>query len=411
VGQTIAEKIFGRVAGRKVKPGEVLYVKPDVIMIYDFQGMDGVLRDIRIEPDRVAYNIDHYFLPTNEMEAKVHKNFRLSAQKYGIKDFFDVGDGFGVHLMGEEGVVRPGMLAIHLDPHISTLGALGAYVAGVSSDVLTGYFRGEVWLKVPESLKIEIVGKMGNGVMARDVFNAVLRKIGPAGGQDKCIEFTGSAVEAMSVDERTVLCNSAQYLSAETNIINPDAKTEAYVKERTDRPFQMVTSDPDANYAGKINLDISRLGPQVVTPPDVYYVKDVGDVEGIKIDQALLGTCAGGRIEDLRVASKILKGKKVHRGVRLIVSPITRRTFVLALKEGLIEPLVEAGAVITSPTCRSCFGAFGYLLPGENCIATGTLNIPGRMGSNEANIYLGSAATVAASAVEGKITDPRKLLG
>ena len=412
MSHTISEKIIASAAGKKdVTPGEIVYVKPELVMSYEWPGQDGLIKNIRIDPCRVALNLDHFFLASNMKEAKVHRNYRQTVGKYEIDQFYDVGrGGIGVHLMGEKGLVRPGMLVVHGDPHISTLGALGAYSVGIDGDTLSVFLTGEAWLKVPGTLKLHIEGEFPKGVTSRDLSEWILRDLGPDAATGMVIEYSGPTIDAMSVDSREVLCNSVQYLSAETAIINPDEITIAYVKENTDKDFKVVKSDEDAEFAEVKHYDVSKLGPQVVVPPDVFYVKDVSDVVGTEINQALIGTCAGGRIEDLRLAAGILKGKKVHPGVRLIVTPISQKTFINAMREGLIETFVESGAVILSSTCTPCFGGIGYLLPGESCIATGTLNIPGRMGSTEANIYLGSTLTVAASAIEGKISDPRNFV-
>ncbi len=409
---TISEKIIANAAGKKdVSPGEIVYVKPELAMSYEWPGQDGLIRDIRIDPCRIALNLDHFFLAANEKEAKVHRNFRQTVAKYKIDQFYDVGrGGIGVHLMGEKGLVRPGMLVVHADPHISTLGALGAYSVGIDGDTLSVYLIGEAWLRVPGTLKCNIEGEFPKGVTSRDLFEWIVRDLGPDGATGMVIEYSGPTIAAMSVDSREVLCNSVQYLSAETAIINPDEKTIEYVKGNTQKDFEIAKSDEDAEFSQVKNYDVSKLEPQIVVPPDVFYVKDVSDVEGTEIDQALIGTCAGGRIEDLRLAAGILKGKKVHPRVRLMVTPISQKTYISALREGLIETFVEAGAVVLSSTCSPCYGGIGYLLPGENCIATGTLNIPGRMGSTDANIYLGSTVTVAASAIEGKISDPRNFV-
>lgn len=412
MSHTISEKIIASAAGRKdVSPGETVYVKPELIMSYEWPGQDGLIRNIRIDPCRVALNLDHFFLAANEKEAKVHRNFRQTVEKYQIDQFFDVGrGGIGVHLMGEKGLVRPGMLVVHGDPHISTLGALGAYSVGIDGDTLSVFLTGEAWLKVPGTLKVHVEGDFPKGVTSRDLFEWIVRDLGPDGATGMVVEYDGPTIDAMSVDSREVLCNSVQYLSAETAIMNPDEKTIEYVKGNTDRDFRVVKSDKDAEFAQVKKYDVSGLVPQIVVPPDVFYVEDVADVEGTEISQALLGTCAGGRLEDLRLAAGILKGKKVHPRVRLIVTPISQKTYIDALREGLIETFVEAGAVVFSSSCSPCYGGIGHLLPGESCIATGTLNIPGRMGSTEANIYLGSTPTVAASAIEGKISDPRNFV-
>ncbi len=411
MGYTISQKIIARAAGVKdVIPGDVVYVKPDLIMLYDWPGFDGLMRDIRVDPSKVAINLDHFFMPNSEAAAKLHRNYRTTVQKYNIQNFYDIGNsGIGFQLMVEKGHIRPGMLAIHIDPHVSTFGAFGAYCLGVGADIMSAFLIGEVWLRVPKTIKVNATGTFVPGVTSRDLFEKVVADVGPDGAIGSVIEYDGDGIEGMSAESRMVICNSVQYVSAETAIINPDKRAIEYLGGKgKEQGYQMMLSDPDAVYAKVIDYDLARLEPMVVTPPDVYCVQPLRQVEGKEINQALLGTCASGRLEDLRLAAKMLKGRKVHPNVRFLVTPITQQTFKEAANEGLIGELIQAGAQIGPATCGPCYGGIGYLLPGETCIATGTLNIPGRMGSTEAGIYLASAATVTASAITGNITDPRK---
>jgi 3-isopropylmalate/(R)-2-methylmalate dehydratase large subunit len=412
MGQTISQKILARACGRDhVTPGEIVFAKPDLLWLYDWHGFDGLMRNINIDSDKVALNIDHYFSPSTEGVAKLHQNFRNTVKKYDIKKFYDVNKGgIGFHLFAEEGHIRPGMMVMHIDPHVSTMSALGAYCVGVGGDVMAGFLTGEIWLRVPETLKVTLTGSFKPGVTSRDLFERLLHDLGPDGAQGMVIEFCGPAICDMGIDARLVLCNSVQYLSAETAIIAADDVVVDYLKDKTDKPFEVVTSDADAVYAREVAYDVSTLEPMVVTPPDVFYVKSVSEVVGKKIQQAMIGTCAGGRLEDLRVAAQIVKGKKIHPDVRFLVFPITPKTHRDASHEGLIDILVEAGAMMGPGTCGPCFGGFAQLLPGEVCLSTGTMNVPGRMGSTEAEIYMANAACVTASALTGAIADPRPFL-
>ena len=412
MGSTLAEKILARASGKKsVVPGSVIYVKPDRIMLYDWFGLDGLVREIKISPDKLAFNFDHFVLPRTESEAKLHRNFRSTAQKYGINCFYDVGmGGIGFHVMAEKGYVRPGELIIHADAHVSTLGALGVYAVGVGGDALSAVITDQVWLKVPKTIKVTIEGNFNSGVTSRDLFEKIMDTLGPDGALDNVLEFTGPSIAEMTISSRMVLCNSVQYLSAQTAIINPDDKTVNYLKKRSKKDIEVINSDPDAIYSEELYFNLKDIEPLVVTPPDVYYVKKVTDIEGVDVHQAFVGTCISGNLEDLRLAAKILKGKKVHPGVRFAIIPGTQETYLNAIREGLLEIFVNSGLIVSAPGCGPCFGSFGYLLPGENCICTGVLNTPGRMGSEKANIYLANPATVAASAVVGKITDPRNFL-
>jgi 3-isopropylmalate/(R)-2-methylmalate dehydratase large subunit len=412
MGQTIAEKILSKKIGKaKYKAGDVGFIEPDIAMLYDWPGFDGMVREINLNPDKVIINVDHFFIQRDEEQAKVLRNFRLTAKKYGLKYFYDVGrSGIGYQLLVEKGHIKPGILGFHPDPHVSTFGAFGAYCIGVGGDIMSVFQLGKCWIKLPETLKVEVTGKFQPGVTSRDLFEKMLKDLGPDGGLGKVIEYTGPAISEMSMESRMVLCNSVQYLAAETAIIGSDETTAAYLKNYGLKDVEMLQSDPDANFAKTVKFDVSKLEPQVVTPPDVYYVKSIKETEGIELHQAMIGTCASGRIEDLRLAAKVLKGKKVHPSVRMFISPITPKIYEDAAKEGLLSTFVEAGAVLGPASCGFCYGGFGYLMPGENAITTGTLNIQGRMGSIYSGIYMGNPATVAASAIEGKITDPRKYL-
>lgn len=406
MGLTMVQKILAKKSGKeKVVPGEVVWAKPDLISRYDYRIQDF---DIRIDPDRVALSIDHFFLANSEGTAKTHRTMRELAKKYGIH-FYDIGrTGTQFQLLAEEGLVRPGMLIINVDSHVSTFGAFGTYSIGVGEDFKQALLIGEVWLKVPETLKVNVSGKFADGVTSRDLFERILGDIGPAGAIGQVVEYSGPAVLAMSIDSRMVLCNLAQFFSAYTALIAPDQEICDYVKTRSDKPFEALQSDSDAQYVKVLNFDVSKLEPMVAAPPDPHHVKTVKEVAGTEIDQAFIGTCACGRAEDLRLAARILRGRRVHSRVRFLIAPITPRIYHMAVREGLTDIFLEAGAVVGPPGCGACAGRIGYLLPGETCISTSTLNIPGRMGSPEANIYLASAATVAASAVEGRIADPRK---
>ncbi|MFC1980868.1 aconitase/3-isopropylmalate dehydratase large subunit family protein [Chloroflexota bacterium] len=412
MGQTISEKILAKASDRKeVSPGEVIYVKPDLATLYDWHGFDALSRDIRIDPAKVVFNFDHFFIPHSELEAKIQRNFRSTVQKYGIKHFYDIGrGGIGFHLLAEKGHIRPGILIVHADPHVSTFGALGAYAVGIGGDIISVFLLGEVWLKVPGSIKCVVNGQFQKGVMSRDLFEYILKDLGPDGALDDVFEFSGPAIDAMSIDSRFVLCNSIQYISAQTAIINPDQVTLDYVRQRTDEPLQPVVSDPDAVYVKTLEYDVSTLEPQVVTPPDVFNVKNIGKVAGTDIDQVFIGSCASARMEDLRLVAQIWEGMRIHPRVRAMVIPITQAIYEQAAKEGLLAIFAAAGAVVGPPTCGPCYGGFGTLLSGEVCLSTSTLNIPGRMGSTDASIYLSNPATAAASAIEGKITDPRTYL-
>jgi 3-isopropylmalate/(R)-2-methylmalate dehydratase large subunit len=417
MGNTISEKILGRGAGKAVVPGDTVMITPDLAAFYGAVhnydipyfmslkeiGVKGVCR-----PDKCIYTLDHHVIPSTETEAKMQKEVKriLNEQHVRLQERV----GIGHQVLAEKGYVRPGMLVLHSDQHISILGALGAFATGVSQDLVAVFAMDEVWLKIPETIQFRINGDLANGVMARDLWQFVLADIGPDGASDKVMEYGGPTIDGMSIDERMSLCCHAMFAGATTAIINPDKKTVDYVRGRTKEPFEALTSDPDANYVKTYDYDVTTLEPQITVPPDVYYTKPLSDVADAEIDQASICSCASGRMDDLRIAAKILRKRKIHPRVRMIITPASQEIYLNATREGLIETFIEAGALVTHPTCDPCYGAMGHLLADETCITTATLNIPGRMGSNSAKIYLASSATVAASAVEGKIADPREYL-
>jgi 3-isopropylmalate/(R)-2-methylmalate dehydratase large subunit len=315
-------------------------------------------------------------------------------------------------VMPEKGHVRPGEVIVGADSHTCTYGAFGAFATGIGSTEMAAVFAtGKLWFRVPEVIKVDVTGKLPKMVTAKDVTLNIVGKIGADGAIYKGLEFGGSTIRGMSVDGRMVLCNMAVEMGAKAGIIEPDEKTLDYVKARTDKPFKPVKSDPDSVYEKIVDMDVSALEPQVAVPHSVDNVKPVSEIEDTEVDQAFIGSCTNGRLEDLRSAAQILKGKKIARGVRLIVIPASQEIYLNALNEGLIKTFMEAGATIGNPNCGPCLGGhMGILAEGEACISSSNRNFVGRMGSTKSFVYLASPATVAASAITGKITDPRKLM-
>lgn len=425
MGMTISEKILTRTAGRKVTEGEYVYVKPDLVIAYAgityfppicaeaiaaTPGLKDVGAEKVIVPEKNVIFVDHLYPPSNAIEAQNIKRLRQCARDQGIEHFYER-EGIGHQSAAEKGFGRPGMMIVHFDNHVDILGAFGAYALGVYiDDLLQVNTTGETWVKVPRSVKVNLTGKLPKGVMARDIWHRILSDIGPDGAIDDVLEFTGPVVDAMSIDERMTICSLVSFCGAETGIMNPDQKIVKYLQERTREPFELVKTDSDARFEKQHDYDVSDLEPLVAAPPEVHHCKSISEVEGIRIDQALIGTCASGRMEDLRVAANILRGKIVQARVRMYITPASNETYLNAANEGLLEVFIRAGAIVTHPTCDTCYGRIGYLLEDERCIATATLNMPGRMGSPQSEIYLSSAATVAASAVKGEIADPREFL-
>ncbi|MEM3640383.1 MAG: 3-isopropylmalate dehydratase large subunit, partial [Candidatus Bathyarchaeia archaeon] len=361
---------------------------------------------------RIVMVLDHQVPADSTKSAELHKIVRKFAKEQNIPFFYDVGSGGVCHqVMVEKGHVRPGELIVGADSHTCTYGALGAFGAGVGSTEMAAVFAtGKIWLKVPETIKFNVYGAFQKFVGAKDLILNIIGQIGADGANYKVMEFDGPVINDMSVSDRLTICNMAVEAGAKTGIINPDEKVIAYIKNRTNKQIQLIKSDADANYEKVIELDVSSLEPQVACPSFVDNVKPVSEVEGTPIDQAFIGSCTNGRVEDLRMAAEMIKGKKIKDGVRFIVTPASHEVYLQALREGILETLAEAGACISNPTCGACFGGhIGLLAEGETCISSSNRNFTGRMGSPKAKIYLASPATVAASALKGEITDPRRL--
>ena len=352
--------------------------------------------------------VDHCAEQMIEPEgAENNKSFREWARTNGIGLFYDVGrGGLAVQVLIDRAHVRPGMLVILDDPEGEACGALGAFVKG-GEDILTAIAIDEWWFEVRETVKCQVHGTFGKGVSSTDLRYKLLGDLGKS--FSKFLEFTGSTVADMSVDARVNLCSSL-YLAESYGIIGPDRKTTGHVRERTNAPFEMVESDPDATYADVLDYDVSNLEPQVAFPPSPNNAKPISAGVGISIQEACVGSCASGRLDDLRIVAEILKERKVAEGVRMFITPVSQEVYLSALKEGLIEVFVKAGAAVSFPSCGTCPGHIGRLATGEACVSTSIVNYPGRMGSKEAKIYLAGPATVAASAVTGKLTDPREYL-
>lgn len=415
---TISEKILAHAAGLEyVKPGEIVDAKVDMAMANDITGPLAIKMFRRIglkkvwDRQRIVLVLDHQVPADSARSAELHKIMREFAREQNIELLYDVGDGGVCHqVMVESGHVRPGDLIIGADSHTCTYGALGAFATGTGSTEIAAVFAtGRIWLRVPETVKINVTGRFQKFVTPKDLILHIIGKIGADGAIYKAIEFTGPAIREMSISGRLTLCNMVVEMGAKNGMVEPDEKTIEYVKSRTDKPFKIFKSDPDAKYEAIMEFNIDSLEPMVACPHSVDNVKPVKGVEGTEIDQAFLGSCTNGRLEDLELAARILKGRRVKKGVRMIVTPASTQVYLEALEGGLIEIFIKAGACISNPTCGACFGGhMGLLAPGEVCVSTSNRNFVGRMGSPEAMIYLASPATVAASAIEGKITDPRR---
>ena len=415
----IIEKILANASGkREVSPGEIVEASIDVAMIHDLTGPLAIKSFRKIgakkvwDNKRIVVILDHIVPASSVISANLHRIVRNFVEEQNIENFYDVGRGGVCHqVMPEKGHVRPGEVIVGADSHTCTYGAFGAFATGIGSTEMAAVFAtGKLWFRVPEVIKVNVTGKLQKMVTAKDMTLNIVGKIGADGAIYKGLEFGGSAVRDMSVDGRMVLCNMAVEMGAKAGIIEPDEKTVDYVKGRTDKLVKPVKSDTDAAYEKVLDVDVSDLEPQVAVPHSVDNVKPVSEVEDTEVDQAFIGSCTNGRLEDLRSAARVLKGKKIAGGVRLIVIPASQEIYLNALNEGLIKTFMEAGATIGNPNCGPCLGGhMGILAEGEACISSSNRNFVGRMGSTKSYVYLASPATVAASAITGKITDPRRL--
>ncbi|RKZ20133.1 3-isopropylmalate dehydratase large subunit [bacterium] len=416
---TIAEKILAKASGKKeVNPGEIVIAKVDVAMSHENGRMvKKAFEKIGIkkvwDPEKIVIIFDHRIPAESEKTANLHKEMREFVREQGIVNFFDINTGICHQVLAEKGFSRPGIVLIGTDSHTTTAGAFGAFSTGVGATDMAGVWAtGEIWLRVPSTIKIVINGKLPPGVSAKDVILYIIGQKGIDGADYRSVEFHGETVREMSIASRMVLSNLSMEMGAKVAFVPPDEKTLEYVKARTRYPYEAVLPDEDAEYEDVWEFDVSNLSPQIACPHTVDNVKPIEEVEGIEVHQAVIGSCTNGRLEDLRVAAEILKGRKVHKNTRLLVIPASWEIYKQAMKEGILEVLIDAGAVILNPGCGPCVGAHeGILGKGEVAISSTNRNFRGRMGSPESLIYLGSPATVAASAVEGKITDPRKYLG
>ncbi len=418
---TITEKILARHCGKeKIVPGELINAKIDIIMCHDITttpaidmlekaGIDRVF-----DPSKIVVIPDH-FVPNKDIQsAEMVNRIRKWAKKHGINNFYDIGRHGVCHaILPEQGHIVPGMTIIAGDSHTCTHGALGAFATGVgSTDIAAALAAGELWFKVPETIKFQVDGKLASGVYSKDIILAIIRDTGVDGALYKAMEFTGSTISDLSVEARMTITNMAIEAGGKSGIIEPDKKTEEYVKARTDKEYSVVRSDKDAGYLDIKKYDASKFEPIVAFPNLPSNGKNINEIkEDIRIDQAYLGSCTNGRIEDLRIAALIMKGNKVKKGTRMIVVPATTDIWKQANKEGLLDIFMEAEATVSTPTCGACLGGhMGILAKGERCISSTNRNFVGRMGHPESEVYLASPATVAASAIEGKIADPRGYL-
>jgi homoaconitate hydratase family protein len=414
---TLAEKIMGRLAGRAVRAGEMIEISPDWTFALD-DGIGLIDQNFKrygvdrlAHPERIALFFDHYAPADTPLHAHVQRIGRQLFEKFGLprERLFDVGEGISHQIAVESGMVRPGQMVTNMDSHTITIGAVGAVGCGIGgAEMAYLWSHGKLWFRVPESIRIELTGELAPGVAAKDIVLSILQKISARGAIYSSIEYHGSAVARMSIPERMTLCNMGIEMGAKFAVVPGDEVTRRHFAQLGIDAGDMPQPDADARYAATYAVDLSSLEPLLSAPNKVDNVHKASDFGQIRVNQAFLGTCTNGRLDDLEIAAAILKGRRVAPGVRMIVTPASRKVYLSALKGGLIDTLVESGATVTTPGCGACAGIHqGVLAEDEVCISSSSRNFLGRMGNRDASVYLGSPATVAASALTGFITDPR----
>lgn len=422
MGKTMAEKILARCSGQAaVSAGDIVTAKVDCAMMDDILGPRVVSEslkdssmDLKIwDTSKTVVICDHYAPSGTIHQADIVAYTRNWANEYGIKENYYEGIGPCHQILAENGFSLPGTLQVGTDSHTCTAGAFGCLGTGIgSTEMAAVLLTGEIWLRVPETILLRWNGELPQGIMAKDLILKSIGDIGHAGATYMSMEFAGSTIQALSMDERMCIANMCVEAGAKCGLIPPDEKTDAYLREHgCTKAYTALKSDADAVYASTLTYDASQLIPQVACPHNVDNVHPIDEVKGIRMDRAYIGSCTGGRLNDLKVAARILKGKKVNSHTKLLVSPASQRIWVEADKAGILRDLAEAGATILAPTCGACLGVHSGLVgAGENCVSASNRNFKGRMGSKDSNVYLASPATIAASAIEGRLADIREHL-
>ena len=422
MGKTFAEKVLGRAAGCEVRSGDIVTVYPDFCLSHEnTSAIAATFRTIGVEhvydPDRIVVVFDHTVPPPTGEYANSQKKTREFIREQGIGHFYDMNNCGGIchQILCQEGYAAPGLIIVGADSHTCTHGAMGAFATGIGrSEMAAVWATGKLWLRVPESMKIEVEGSFPPGVTAKDFILTVAGDITASGADYLSIEFHGSAIEAMSLGERMTICNMAVEMGAKTAYMQPNEDVLRYVEEHAVFPYEVQYTDPDFQYAESYVFDVSSMEPELACPSSVENVHTLRSViaEGeVRLNQGYIGSCTGGRDEDIAIAAKILKGKHIPPYTRLIIVPASAQVLQRCLEKGYIQDLIQAGATLAAPGCAACLGVHeGILAPGEVCITSTNRNFPGRMGSKEAKLYLASPAAVAASILNGRITDPTPYL-
>ncbi len=420
MGMTFAEKVLARKAGLdSVVPGQIVVVRPDHLLTHD--NTAAIIGKIKpelsrfgvVDPNLPVIVLDHVVPASSEKTATNHRDIRAFVKEQQVRNFFDVGAGVCHQVMVEHGLALPGMVVVGSDSHTCSYGAVGAFATGIDrTEAAALMLRGETWFKVPPTLKITLRGALRRPVAAKDLILTIIGRLGADGANYAAVEYHGD-IHGLSVGERFTIANMGIEMGAKLAVFPVDERTRAYFAGIgvDEAELESVWADPDASYQQTLEIDLDRIEPVVACPHQVDNVKPIADVVGTPIDQFLLGTCTNGRLEDLEVAADILDGHRVAEGSRMLVAPASKEVLDQALAKGVIARLSAAGAMILPPGCGPCLGAHqGVLAPGERCLSTSNRNFKGRMGCKEAEIYLASPATVAASAITGRIADPRTVV-
>ncbi len=420
MGKTMSEKILAHASGNtEVSAGDIVWANVDRAMMDDILGPRveiarhmKEIKDQVWDPEKVVIISDHYTPPASIQQAEIVKFTREWAKEHGIQQYYEY-VGPCHQIMAEHGFVQPGHIIVGTDSHTCMGGALGAFATGIGSTEMMGVLiRGNIWLRVPETIRVVWNGTLPNGVMAKDISLRTIGEIGHAGATYKAVEYVGSAIRDLEIDERMAISNMAVEMGAKAGLMEPDEKTRSFLEAHgiTNGNYNLK-SDEDAVFCQTFQFQAEELEPLVACPHQVDYVTEAARVKETPIHQAYIGSCTGGRYHDLLMASRLLKGKKIAKGLRLLVSPASDEIWKRADKDGILHTLAEAGASILAPTCGVCVGLHsGMIASGENCISSSNRNFIGRMGSKDAGIYLASPLTVAASALTGHITDPREVM-
>jgi len=417
MGKTFVQKVFEHKVGRTLQEGEIVFVEPDYILTHDnsaaiIKKLSQVKEGIKVKyPDRIVIVLDHVIPAANAKTANNHKEIREFVKEQHITHFYDIGRGICHQVLPEVGLAIPGSVIVGSDSHTCTYGAFGVFSTGIDRTEAAGiWITGETWFKIPQSYKITLEGSFQQRVSAKDLILKIIGDLGADGANYKSVEYHGSGIKNLDISDRMTIANMAVEMGAKNGVFPVDTLTEKWLEQHNVEKYHVIWADDDAVYEKEYLYDLIKIAPQVAFPHTVDNVKDISDAEGIKVDQCFIGTCTNGRLEDFHAAAAILNGRTVHPSTRLLVLPASREVYQQATDDGTLSILNKAGAVILPSGCGPCLGAHqGVMADNEVTISTANRNFKGRMGNKTAEIYLASPETVAASALKGVITDPRKI--